>query len=278
MVLAMKSREQYNSLIAFTSLAPLSVGGLLGLLMSRVFMVSPDIDWEAIIVLIIGILALFLSVFHLGRPWRAPLAILHLSTSWLSREVLLFGLFLVSVVCYTILSAINMSGQAIELVGVAGALFGLASTIATGAIYRLHSRPSWDQWLTIINFLAGALSTGVLFGFFIAHEFDAHLILPSLVWVVATMLLTFSLVISFARSVLRHPASTEAQLSRKLALGSHRWLLIIRIIAVIGCMVMIWSGNEAQFLAWIPALIGEFADRMLFFNTVIPVTLRGRYI
>jgi hypothetical protein len=37
-------------------------------------------------------------------------------------------------------------------------------------------------------------------------------------------------------------------------------------------------GGEAQFLAWIPALLGEFADRFLFFKSVVPVTMRGRYI
>jgi hypothetical protein len=41
---------------------------------------------------------------------------------------------------------------------------------------------------------------------------------------------------------------------------------------------MITVGGEAQFLAWIPALLGELADRILFFKTVVPVTLRGRYI
>jgi hypothetical protein len=40
---------------------------------------------------------------------------------------------------------------------------------------------------------------------------------------------------------------------------------------------MIGMGGEVQFLCWVPAFLGEVADRILFFNTVVPVTLRGRY-
>lgn len=41
-----------------------------------------------------GALVMGLSVLHLGRPERAWRAVLHVRTSWLSREILLSGLFL----------------------------------------------------------------------------------------------------------------------------------------------------------------------------------------
>jgi hypothetical protein len=47
--------------------------------------------------------------------------------------------------------------------------------------------------------------------------------------------------------------------------------------AAVIALVMIGMGGGAQFLAWIPAFLGEIADRVLFFNTVVPVTLIGRY-
>jgi hypothetical protein len=49
------------------------------------------------------------------------------------------------------------------------------------------------------------------------------------------------------------------------------------VVAVAAALVFIGMGGGSQFLAWIPALLGEFADRILFFKTVVPVTLRGRY-
>jgi hypothetical protein len=59
----------------------------------------------------------------------------------------------------------------------------------------------------------------------------------------------------------------EGRHSRQLVLGAYLWLL-----ALIGV------GGGAQFFAWVPALLGEFADRVLFFNTIVPVTFRGRYL
>jgi hypothetical protein len=41
---------------------------------------------------------------------------------------------------------------------------------------------------------------------------------------------------------------------------------------------LIFVGGGAQFFAWLPALLGELADRLLFFKTVVPVTLRSRYL
>lgn len=274
----MNRSEQYGSLAAFTVLAPLSVGGLLGLLILRGTVPGPAIDFSVVVVLVIGILAFAVSLFHLGRPWRAPLAILHLSTSWLSREVILFGLFLLFLMAYSFFPVFNLAGLGLSLVGFAGVLIGLASTIATGETYRLRSRPSWDRWMTVIYFLISALSTGVLFGFFIAHEFSHRIYIVGLPWVATTILLILSLIVSLLRTIRLRPESTEAQLSRQLAVGSHLWLFVIRTLAIIISISLIWIGNGAQYLSWLPALIGEFCDRILFFNTVIPVTPRGRYI
>ena len=125
----MDSNEEYGTLAAFTALSPLAVGGLVGLLAAPSLRQIPGMDWAAIIVLATGILALVASILHLGRPWRAPLALLRLDTSWLSREVLLFGLFLLALACYGILPAFYMSGTALN----------------TGWIYRCDYWPGRDD-------------------------------------------------------------------------------------------------------------------------------------
>lgn len=43
---------------------------------------------------LIGLVALVLSTIHLGKPFRAYLSIKNIRSSWLSREILLFGIFL----------------------------------------------------------------------------------------------------------------------------------------------------------------------------------------
>ena len=270
--------EEHAALIGFTALAPFAVGGLVGLLVVPGHAREPGIDWPAMLVLATGLLALLVSLLHLGRPWRAPLALLRLGNSWLSREVLLFGLFLVAVACYAIFPVVNPGGLALYLVGFAGAIIGLAGTVATGETYRLKSRPSWDQWLSVVSFPLGAISAGSLFGFFVARQFAGDSHPASNAWVGTALVLFAALAVSWLRSTRRRPDSVEAGRSRQLVLGPYFWLLIARTVAAALALGLIGMGNGAQFYAWVPALLGELADRVLFFNTVVPVTFSGRYV
>jgi len=278
MIQEMEKSEEYGSLVGFTALAPIAVGGLVGLLVASSSRQAAGIDWAAIVVLVTGLLALVISLFHLGRPWRAPLALMRLASSWLSREVILFGLFLLILGSYAILPLLTQGNLGRYFVGLAGATIGLVGTVATGATYRLHARPSWDQWLTIVSFPLGALSTGSLFGFFVARQFAATARISVYAWAGIALLVMLSAIVTWLRSTARHPDIMETRLSRQLAVGSYLWLLIVRIVAVGAALVLIGMGGEAMFYAWIPALLGEFADRVLFFKTVVPVTFRGRYL
>jgi anaerobic dimethyl sulfoxide reductase subunit C len=278
MIQGSEQSEQHAALVGFTALAPLAVGGFVGLLVVTGLRLESGVDWAAVVVLATGLLALIVSLLHLGRPWRAPLALLRLGNSWLSREILLFGLFLIAVGCYAILPVLNLNNLALYLVGLAGAIIGLAGTVATGATYRLHARPSWDQWLSVVSFPLGALSAGLLFGLFVAGQFTGHSSAPSYAWGGAALVLIAALLVTWLRSTRRRPESVEGGRSRQLVIGPYRWLLIVRLLAGILALVLIGTGGILQFYAWVPALLGEFADRVLFFNTVVPVTFTGHYL
>ena len=254
------------------------MGGLVGLLVVPNLLLKGGIDWPAVVILATGLLALIISMLHLGRPWRAPLSLLRLGNSWLSREVLLFGLFLIAVASYASLPILNLGSLSLFIVGFVGAIIGLGGTVATGETYRLISRPSWDQWLSVIAFPLGALSAGALFGFFVARQFAVNSDAANYAWVAVALLIVAALVVSWLRSTRRRPESKEGSRSRQLVLGAYLWLLVVRSVATIIALALICVGGGAQFFAWIPALIGEFADRVLFFNTVVPVTFKGRYL
>jgi anaerobic dimethyl sulfoxide reductase subunit C (anchor subunit) len=269
--------EEVGSLAMFTTLAPLAVGGLFGLAIVGTKNSGPGLGTAAIYILIIGILALLTSLFHLGRPWRAPLAVLHLATSWLSREVLFFGLFLLLTFACVLKPLQNLNGVVFAITLWAAVLAGLAATIATGQTYRLTARPSWDSWLTTITFPLSALSVGSLFGFFLADRFTHNADIAGYVWILPAILLLFSLAVTWLRLTIPHPGTVEAQLSKQLLSRSYLWMLFLRIFAVLIALGLILLGSGLQFLAWIPALIAEFIDRWLFFMTVVPVSLRTRY-
>ena len=138
----MDKTEEYSALAAFTALAPFAVGGLAGLLMTARLPQDSSLDAAALVVLAVGVLALAVSLLHLGRPWRAPLALRRVGASWLSREILLFGSFLAALGLYALLPLLKVGTRALNMIGLAGVVFGLIGTVVTGRIYRLRARPS----------------------------------------------------------------------------------------------------------------------------------------
>jgi formate dehydrogenase iron-sulfur subunit len=132
------------------------------------------------LLLFVTIVALNISVFHLGRPAYAWRALKMWRRSWLSREVLCFALFFAALTAFTALSwlmvlpsaltkaihapwlqqihALPYAAQALTTLGWIAALFGIVGTIASAYIYLVPARPAWNMIHTPIDFiLSGAL-------------------------------------------------------------------------------------------------------------------------
>ncbi len=272
----MANAEENRALIAFTSLAPVSVGGLVGLLLVRAHGSAPGLDSAAAILLCLGVLALGTSLLHLGRPLRAPRALLRCSTSWLSREVAAFSLFIVSLGCYVFMPFLSLDGQLRFLVGALAALIGLTGMVATGQVYHLRSRPTWDSWISVSTIPLGALSAGILFGFFLSEEFSNGLAVgQGLRWTVV-MFLAAALASTWLRSASSRQPASEVIMGRRLVFGPYRWALALRVLAILCSIVLLVFGGWALVIAWVPAVVGEIADRILFFCTVVPVSFSAR--
>lgn len=71
--------------------------GMVGVFASGIL--STASIWHQLIFAGSGMLAAILSMFHLGQKKRAWRSMLNLKHSWLSREVLFFGLFFTGVIC-----------------------------------------------------------------------------------------------------------------------------------------------------------------------------------
>lgn len=112
-------------------------------------------------------LALNISVFHLGRPAYAWRALKMWRRSWLSREVLLFALFFLSIGACTALSwaetlgLLHIPGGVLALGSIA-AVFGVLGTLASAHIYLVPARPSWNMCHTPAEFLLSAALLGAL--------------------------------------------------------------------------------------------------------------------
>ena len=92
----------------------------------------------------------FFSFAHLGakrNAWRAPF---HLKKSWLSREILLVGLF----------GASWLAGFILPDMKWATSLLGVGLIYSMAKIYQLRSIPAWNTWRTTAGFFVTAALLG----------------------------------------------------------------------------------------------------------------------
>ncbi|MDF2628605.1 MAG: anaerobic dimethyl sulfoxide reductase subunit [Symbiobacteriaceae bacterium] len=105
-------------------------------------------------------LGLVISLAHLGTPSGAVRALANLRSSWLSREVLLTGLFTLGAGVYTWVGP-GASG-AVWAAGLVTGALGLAALIAQGMVYQLPTRPEWRHGANLAGALAAAVQVGAL--------------------------------------------------------------------------------------------------------------------
>lgn len=116
--------------------------------------------------LLLGLLGLGAAVFHLGRPLLAYRAILGLRTSWLSREIVAFGLFAGASTIYVSAALADLWGFPISVgwqrgLGGAAALAGLLAVLCSVMIYVDTRRPLWTLGRTTADFLLTSLILGI---------------------------------------------------------------------------------------------------------------------
>jgi DMSO reductase anchor subunit len=102
--------------------------------------------------LVMALLGLAISIFHLGRPERAWRALAGWRHSWLSREVGALGLF--GILAFFAVLTDSAAVQAVAVVS------GLAGVGCSGMLYVVTRRPSWRASVTLPRFALGALVGG----------------------------------------------------------------------------------------------------------------------
>lgn len=150
----------HPSLVVMTTAMQAAFGLLCGLVVSR--------SLNAInLLLLLGatVVALNVSVFHLGRPAYAWRAMKMWKRSWLSREVLCFTLFFLAVTGCTASALSPVENLHLERfttpLAYAALVAGAAGTLASACIYLVRARPAWNMLHTPIDFFLSSLLLGV---------------------------------------------------------------------------------------------------------------------
>lgn len=160
---AVRVSHSHPPLAFMLVLTQLSVGAFVATVLGDWLMAGALPAAAAIGAAAAGVLALAASVLHLGRPlvaWRAVLGIGH---SWLSREIVAFGVYAPLAVGYA--GAASSSAVAPPLrsaLAVSGALAGLAGIGCSVMIYVATGRTWWRPGFAATKFLLSGAVTGPL--------------------------------------------------------------------------------------------------------------------
>jgi formate dehydrogenase iron-sulfur subunit len=127
---------------------------------------GPGTALHAVLCLVSGWAGLAASVFHLGRPLYAYRALIGLRHSWLSREVLTFGVFAALATISVGLDRLRpgwppaSEGLRVALLG-AVVVSGSAGLACSVMVYHAVRRPSWHASYVGIKFAGTAAVLGL---------------------------------------------------------------------------------------------------------------------
>ena len=226
-----------------------------------------------------GAIALAASIGHLGRPAHAWKALRNLRRSWLSREVLLFGIFSAAALAY--------AGSGAEpVLGAGAAIVGLAGIFASARLYLVPARPAWNTPRTVVAFFATAVATGPLVvvvgaGKWSPPSMPTRGLLAFAIGGTVAQLIGYQLI---AGSVAVRRGHEWAAFGR-LLFRRFRGLLLFRVgcgIAGVSLCVAAMTSRPATAVVMAAAAlpfvaVGELVGRYLFYVTVVPMTADGSF-
>jgi anaerobic dimethyl sulfoxide reductase subunit C (anchor subunit) len=159
------------ALVLFTVLGQMSVGSLLVWNIVYLFATRKAGQEEAdrlsnralFVILVVLVLGLLASLFHLGNPTNAYRAASNLSTSWLSREILFAVLFFVLSLAFAVLQWFKIGSAVMRSVlSWLAVIAGLLLVVSMAWVYMMPTQPSWNTFATPITFFATTLLLGLL--------------------------------------------------------------------------------------------------------------------
>ncbi|MBT6486093.1 MAG: dimethyl sulfoxide reductase anchor subunit, partial [Planctomycetaceae bacterium] len=153
-------------LILMLVLTQLSVGAFVaGLVLDEVLnsaLLAAFAPLHATTALIFGLLALGASTLHLGRPQFAFRAIVGLRHSWLSREILAFGLFAGAAIVFSASSWVDWSPGWLNYgLGWCVAVTGIGGVFCSVMLYAFTRREFWSFPQTATRFVLTSAMLGI---------------------------------------------------------------------------------------------------------------------
>ncbi len=259
--------------------------------------------------LLLGFLGLGASVLHLGRPLYAYRALLGLHRSWLSREILLFGVFAGTAAVYVGIACLDAVGigavpRAETACGILAAVFGGAGVFCSIMIYVDTRRPFWNAAFTGGKFVLTAAVLGIptaLFISLVGAGVDGALTVKAVMSSYGGTLCRWVIVAVAAKLVfesaiflyLRQRQHTPLKRTAMLLAGELSMTVLIRVFfgavgGVVLPLILIGEGAFTSQAGFQPAFVGivtllmiglltagELIERYLFFTASVAPKMPG---
>jgi anaerobic dimethyl sulfoxide reductase subunit C (anchor subunit) len=249
------------------------------------------------------VLALLVTVFHLGNPLNAPRAISNFGSSWLSREIILAGTFSVLGAVFAFMQWRKLGSMNVRrVVGLVVALVGLVLVYAMAMIYQLPTVPAWNSPATVVTFyittfLLGSLAIGAAFVANFTYlrgkkpdkaNVQYAMLATTLRWLALVAIVLLGLhfvVIPLYLATLAVNPEPAAVASADVIIGQNGLLLAVRLVllflgaGVFAVFVYKNAASEAKlrvlgslaYIAFALVLISEIMGRYLFYASMVRV-------
>ena len=279
-------------LVFMTVLTQISLGAFFALFLGELFATfgfeAPTLVM-AILAFIPAAVGLPLSALHLGRPFKAMMAMKNVKSSWLSREAVALGAFVGLMTLYVGLYLIEVSHFIKTVVAFIILVVGILGIYSQAMIYRIKARPAWDRRVTNMKFFGVAYIGLFLVAFVALVELHVD---------VATPLIALGMLLALAQGFFSYEDYREltsskvyemqksARLYKEHFFGVVRFralsfmvgaLLLPLLVLVLASSGVMLAAEVTLFIALLIMSASELSDRFLFYTTVVPLAMAGSF-
>ncbi|MBA4020096.1 MAG: molybdopterin oxidoreductase [Pirellula sp.] len=230
---------------------------------------------------VVGIIGVHAAMLHLGRPTLAVKAWLGWRTSWLSREVIVFGLWMAAVGAYaaSLLQLLPTNYSALTRYLAIG--LGIGGVYCSAMIYAATGRTWWSLPRNAARFFGTMFTLGLYGAACLAAICGSTVALPIAIaaaGVIAAKTIWEAVVLRHYFSSQRHALLRTA----RLLAGELRLIVDVRsvascfavglvyLLAAVPTYAVLWTS-----IALVAAAVGELIERTLFFAAVVPARMPG---
>jgi len=266
---SLRLEEPHLPLVAMLVLTQMAVG-----LHAAVIFAGESARVLTVAAFVVLQLGLGVSVLHLGKPLKAWRAFLGLRKSWMSREIVVFGIY-----AGAAFGALVVGGSA--LAGLAFVL-GLLGVLCSAMIYVDTRRPFWSARLTMpkffgTTFLLGATAAGALLACLGSPLAPAFMIAAT---VIRTALFGWETASFFSalrdeNSGTHCSALTTSRLMRWLPFTRAALFVISTFASVAGIFGVLGIAPPWAVLAFASTLSSQFLERYNYFRAVVAPRMPG---